>query len=287
MFLLDQQQHLEKEKRSVYVIEQDVTTQEVSDKMQETITLDDTLKEVDVLERRLKEVRGLEERLQQVKELEERIQEVIEKELGKEEVARLKREELLTQDKPTETIIRTTQIREGEVDEPEDEIKKVFLKGLLPEEEEIKLKQSIMEPTDKSVITDSLREQLGQREKEWRDDVEKELGLSDIVGTSVVEYKMVERKTKSVTIVDEREQVDSELVPGEKVETKMIWSKTEVMEEKGFRSLTPRLWKESLTQGEEKEAWFILFDHLPYEAVFKPPGTVYHCTTAAKLYFTF
>ncbi|XP_055084148.1 uncharacterized protein LOC117383366 isoform X4 [Periophthalmus magnuspinnatus] len=237
----------------------EMTTEEVVERRQEFITLVDTLKEVDVLERRLKEVRDLEERLQQVDELQERLQEVIEEELGKEEVARLKDEE--DRETQVKTSIRASKTTVGEVDELEDEIKRVFLKGLLSEEEEARLQQNLMESTDKSFVMESLREKLGQIENEWREDVEKELRLSDVGTTGVVTYQVERRMEKILTIVDEMTEIKG--IPKGGVETKSILSRTELLEERASRFIIP-------SQSEDKDVWFKLFDRLPYKAVYKP-----------------
>lgn len=259
----------------------------------------DTLKEVHVLEKRLREVRDLEERLQEVDEMAERLQEVIEEELGKEEVAKLREEEKLEQEEikqvegVTKTVVkkyvRIETKKEDEVDELEDEIKQVFLKDLLPEEEgETKVKQEIeKEVTELSVLDDSLRDKLRLIEKEWQDEVEQKFGFPDIIGgTSVVTYQKVEQRIKKkVTIIDDRGQqqedmenmqIQSGVISEERLEKENIWRKTEILEERTQREVTERFQAEDQSQVEDEDIWFLLFDPSPYKAVVKPPGTVCH-----------
>ena len=72
--------------------EQELTSEKVIERLQETVTLVDKLIEANALERKLREVRDLEERLQEVDEIAEKLQEVIEQELGKEELEKLIKE---------------------------------------------------------------------------------------------------------------------------------------------------------------------------------------------------
>ncbi|XP_056142952.1 uncharacterized protein LOC130118528 [Lampris incognitus] len=158
------------------------TSEEVTEGLQEMITLVDKMKEAEVLEERLKEVRVLEERLQEVDELAERIQGVIEGELGKEEVEQLK-------DMKTVKVksVRQKDTVEEEVDELEEQIKKIFLKGLLPEEEQGMMEQeSETEVVEESLKDDGLKARLREIEKEWQEEVEERLksGSSDLEGIS-------------------------------------------------------------------------------------------------------
>lgn len=285
----------------MYVTEQELPTEEVIERLQETVTLVDKLKEVDVLERNLREVRDFEGRLQEVDEMAEKLQKVIEEELGKEEVAKLREEARdLEQERQiqaegiTKMVVKKSVRRilteEGEVDELEDEIKRVFLKGLLPEEEEVEVKQeSETVVTGESLFDDSSREKLQQVEKEWQKEVVERSGSLDVSGTtSVLTYQKVERRTKKrVTIVDERgqrqeEMEDTQVQAGEmsveRLETGKRLQKTEILEITELnlteRSVTERLQPERPSQVADEDLWFILFDRLPYKAVFKPPGTV-------------
>ncbi|XP_022617645.1 uncharacterized protein LOC111234028 isoform X1 [Seriola dumerili] len=278
--------------------EQELTTEEVIDRLQESVTLVDKLIEAEVLERRLREVRDLEERLQEMDEVAERLQEVIEDELGKEEVDKLREEEEreLEREKQMHMEGRTVRVgkkfvrmietkEEDEVDELEEQIKQVFLKGLLPEEEEVEVKQeSEKEVTAETLLDDSLREKLCQIEKEWQNEVEEKLGSPEIAGTtSIVTVQRVERRTKKrVTIVDERGQqlgdVDdmqeqADVISDERLEKQEIWRKTDVLVERTLREVTKELQAEGQSQVEDKDVWFIVFDRPPYKAVSKPPVT--------------
>ncbi|XP_070690933.1 uncharacterized protein [Pempheris klunzingeri] len=272
----------EKDEQGMYVAEQELTSEEVIERLQETVILVDKLREGDVLEKRLREVRDLEERLQEVDEMAARLQVVIEEELGKEEVDKLKEEEVDLEegerikaegiiDTVLKKSVRIMEAKEDEVDELEEEIKRVFLKGLLPEEEEA-------EGTDASPLDDSLRGKLHQIEREWQDMVEER--MSDVTSTtSVVAYQKVERRTKKkVTIVEERGQQQEEMedvqvrvgvMSEERLEKAGTWRKTEILE----RKVTERLQAEDPAQVADKDVWFILFDRPPYKAVFKPPVT--------------
>lgn len=289
------------------VAELKLTNEEVIERLQEKVILVEKLKEADVLEKRLREVRDLEERLQEVDEVAERLHEVIEEELGKEEVMKLREEEReLEQEEVkqvedlTETVVKKSVKRvetkmEDEVDELTEQIKQVFLKGLLPEEEEeedTKVKQeSVKEVTDESLLDDSLKDKLRQIEKEWRNEVEQKFGSPDVVSTtSVVAYQKVERRTKKrVTIVEdtgqqqedmENMQIQSGIISEERLEKEKIWRRTEILEE---REITERFQAEDQSQGQDKDIWFVLFDRPPYKAVVKPPGTVWHCANSFRI----
>ncbi|XP_071325079.1 uncharacterized protein [Trachinotus anak] len=273
--------------------EQELTSEEVINRLQESVTLVDKLIEAEVLERRLREVRDLEERLQEVDEMAERLQEVIEEELGKEEVDKLREEEEqeLEREKQMQVESRTEKVvkksvrmmgtkEEDEGDELEEQIKQVFLKGLLPEEEEVEVKQE----GEKEVTDESLLEKLLQIEKEWQNEVEERLGSPDVIGTTpVVAVQRVERRTKKrVTIVDERGQqlgdaddmqVPAGVISEERLEKQEIWRKTELLEERTETEVTERLQAEDQSQVEDKDVGFIISDRPPYKAVFKPPVT--------------
>ncbi|XP_056237233.1 titin-like isoform X5 [Seriola aureovittata] len=278
--------------------EQELTTEEVIDRLQESVTLVDKLIEAEVLERRLREVKYLEERLQEMDEVAERLQEVIEDELGKEEVDKLREEEEqeLEREKQMHMEGRTVRVgkksvrmietkEEDEVDELEEQIKQVFLKGLLPEEEEVEVKQeSEKEVTAETLLDDSLREKLRQIEKEWKNEVEEKLGSPDVAGTtSLITVQRAERRTmKRVTIVDERGQqlgdVDdmqeqAGVISDERLEKQELWRKTDLLVERTLREVTKELQAEGQSQVEDKDVWFIVFDRPPYKAVSKPPVT--------------
>ncbi|KAM9309479.1 uncharacterized protein KZ484_025542 isoform 3-T5 [Pholidichthys leucotaenia] len=238
-----------KEDQGMLVREHQLTTKEVTGGLQETVTLVDKLMAVDVLEERLREVRDLEERLQEMDEMAEHIQEVIEEELGKEEIDKL-REEVEQQEQArriTGFVVRKVEGKEGEVDELEEQIKEVFLKGLLPEEGEVTAKQ------------------------------QNRVSSLEIVGTSsVVAYQKVEgRMTKTVTAVEERNRQQEDV---KDVQLQFGVMSDETLEKEYIRlnsqsEVTDRLQAEDDLQVEDEDVWFILFDRPPYKAVFIPPVT--------------
>lgn len=288
----------------MHVAEQELTNEEIIERLQEKVILVDKLREVEILERKLREVRDLEERLQEVDEMAEKLQEVIEDELGKEEVDKL-REELRDleqegqiqvegiKETAVKKSVRRIEAKEDEVDELEEQIKHVFLKGLLPEEEEAKVSEK--ETTDETLLDESLREKLRQIEKEWQDEVEEKLksGSSDVAsGTSVMAYQKVEHRTKKrVTIVEERGQKREEMedvqvqagaMSEERLAKEGTWRMTEILEEVTERKVTEGLQAEEASQAADEDVWFIFFDRPPYKAVFQPPGTVYQCANSFR-----
>ncbi|XP_071372176.1 uncharacterized protein [Centroberyx affinis] len=285
-----QLQRQEMDEQGESAAEQEQTDAEVIERLQETVTLVDKLKEAEVLEKRLREVRVLEGRLQEVDELAERIQEAIEEELGKEEIVKISQEagdfsekEMKQIRNLVETVVERSvkevqaqAHKEDEVDELEEQIKQVFLKGLLPEEEEGKEEESKKEVIDESLKDDGLRERLRQIEKEWQEEVEEKSGSLDATSTTSVVVQRVERRSKKrVTIVEERwqqqedmeeEQVQPGLISEERLEKEEIWRKTELLEERIEREVI-----QGRQAGDHKDVWFIHFDRSPYKAVFKPP----------------
>lgn len=269
--------------------EQELTDEEVIERLQETETLIDKLKEIDILESKLREVRDLEERLQEMDEVAERIQEVIEEELGKEEVTRLREEELAEAitEAVLEKSVKIVEAEDDDVDELEDEIKRVFLKGLLPEEDTEVKGEGEKEVTDESRLDESSQEQMHQR-KEFQNEIEEESGSSDIDRTvSVGIYEVVAPRTKKrVTIVEGiwLKQEEMEGVQGgagvmseEGLATEATWHQTEQVEA-NEREVPVRLQPEDVSQ----DIWFILFDRPPYKAVFTP-GTVCCCSNRHHL----
>lgn len=286
--------------------EQEETKEEVIERLQEVMILVDALREVEVLEERLREVKVLEERLQEVDEVAERIQEAIEEELGKEEVVKIRQEEVEQIKDLVETVVEETRkemetSEDVEVDELEEQIKQVFLKGLLPEEaqeERVQQQESETVVIDEGLNDDEgLRERLHQIEREWQKEVEERFkSLSpDSTGTSsVVEIQKVEWRTKGrVTIVEESwehqgemkgEQVTG-LVTEERLPTEEIWSKIEVVEERTEREviLEEHRGEEMVEVNmqrsllDDKDVLFVFLDRSPYKAVFKPPGKVCPC----------
>lgn len=267
------------------VVEQEEANKEAIERLQESLMLVDMLRERDALEERLREVRDLEERLQEVDEMAERLQEVLEEELGKEEVDRLRKEvgdveqDVQTQAKTiTEMVLKNSvqiiETKEDEVDELEDEIKRVFLKGLLPEDEEVEVKQeSINEVTDSSLLDDDLREKLYQIETEWKNEVEDTSGFSDTVGTvSAVINQKVERRA----IIEEsglRLETDA-VLSEDRLGKDETWFQTEIMENIGEGEVTEIRQPADTLEVADTDVWFILSD-----AGFKPPGKAHHLET--------
>lgn len=283
--------------------EEQLSSEKIIERLQETVALVDKLREKDLLETRLEEVKDLEERLQEVDEMAEKLQEVIEEDLGKEEVDRLKEEakqeeemeqEVQTQAKfVTEMVVKKSVQRfereEDEVDELEEQIKKVFLKDLIPEEElkeeeevKVEVKQlSYIEEQDGSQLDAGLREKLRQIEKEWKEELEQKSGSSDMaVTTSVVAYEIEERRTKKrVTIVEEGGLMSEEVEDvqlKERVRKEGTWSQTETVEEITGRKVETSY---QLEDPSHLDVWFLLFDRPPYKAVVKPPGKLFQLKT--------
>ncbi|KAM6910447.1 uncharacterized protein FYW49_012378 [Xenentodon cancila] len=256
--------HLRMEKQGMPEAEQETTTVKVIERLQETVTLVDNLREVEVLESRIREVRDLEGRLQEVDEMAEKLQKVIEEELGKEEVDKLREEERdLEQEQrlrgKTEVVERkSVRMMETEGDDLDEQIKKVFLKGLLSEEEE---EQEGERMTQEGLIDERLREKLRQMEKEWQEEVEEKFDSPDVAGiTSVVAFQKVEHRTKKkVTIVGEKGPSGVTSETGE-LEEERTWT-----EASGTR--------QAEDQMQYEDDWFKLFYRPPHKAMIKPPVT--------------
>ncbi|KAM3614094.1 uncharacterized protein V6R79_010151 [Siganus canaliculatus] len=244
-----------------YITEQNLTREERIEQLQRNVMLIDMLMEAEDLERKLTEVSELEESLEEVDEMAKKLQEVVEGELGEEEVNRLKeevgylmkKEEIVVEDVRKKSTRKTEADDEDEVDELEEEIIRVFFKGLLPEEEE-----------------SEVREESEQQVTE-----EQSSNMAEMSASSVVYQKVVRRTQKTVTIVEERE---------EKLEqTQDVSVSVSVMSEgrlEEFRSygeatevITERLQSEPRTPLADNDVWFLLFDRPPYTAVTKPPVT--------------
>ncbi|XP_042079710.1 uncharacterized protein LOC102295024 isoform X6 [Haplochromis burtoni] len=334
----------EEEEQVISVKEQQMITEEMIGRMRETVMLVDAFTEKEILEGRLRDVRDLEERLQEIDEIAGRIQHAVEEELGEEEVEKLKQEERDMEQKQliqakgvTEMVVRKSVRRrvikegeEGEVDELEEQIKEVFLKDLLPEEEDIVVKRESEKQVGKKVVEalregesnleqrqsiqsrgikdmvvrksvrridisegevddleeqikrvkwegeedtdDSFREKLREMEQEWQD--------ADVAGSAAVAgYKKVQHRTeKIVTIVQERGQQQegmedvqgqSSVASEEMLERQELWRKTEVVEERPQREVPER--SEGLSQARVDDVWFILLDQPPHKAGFKTP----------------
>ncbi|XP_056262038.1 uncharacterized protein LOC130188025 isoform X4 [Pseudoliparis swirei] len=296
--------------RAMHVAEQKLTSEETIERLQEAL-ISDQLREMEVLNRRLREVRDLEGCLQRKAEMAARLQEVIEEELGKEEMDKLREGEGdFEQEKQkqiegiTETVSwKSLGTKEHKVDELEEQIKQVFLKGLSPEEEVEEEEGAEMEQeseeevTNESLSEESFRGKLHQVEKEWQDEVEEKSGSSDVSSsTSVVAYRKVERRSKRrVTIVDERgwtqdERKDVQVQHGAtlegRVEKEGTRFKMEILETITEGEVSERFQAEDQSQVADKDLWFVLFDRPPHKAVFKPPVTVERAQLDEGDYFT-
>lgn len=256
------------EDKNIFVAEKRETTEEVIEKLQETVALVDMLRERDDLERSLREVRDLEERLQEVDERAERLQEVLEVELGKEVVDQLievedKESELRQAVVITEIVKKRAvkQLEEEEVDELEDEIKRVFLKDLLPEDEDVGAHQeSRDEVTENSLFNDDLRKMTYQIEAEGNSEVADMTASLDLerMAPAIVYQKVKQMAKKTVTIVETPEV----MFEGD---GKM----QEWLEERG--AFTERLQPVDSSKA-DTDVWFNFFDSSLYKAVFKAPG---------------
>lgn len=255
--------------QDLYMEEESLSNKEIIERLQETVALVDMLKERDLLERRLKEVRDLEERLQDVDEMAEKLQEVIEEELGKDEVEQLRREikqedEIRMQAEAFVDMIVKESARkfeskeEEEVDELEEQIKEVFLKGLIPEEEEekeveVKRVRFVVEE-DGMQLHEGSKEKLRQMEEEWKKEMEEKSG-STAVTTYAVAYSLEESTTRERVTVGEEE--------GE-------WRQEEEEEEGKQEESWYQL--EESSRLEDTDVWFKVFDQPSLTAVAGPPG---------------
>ncbi|XP_035768188.1 uncharacterized protein LOC102777766 isoform X4 [Neolamprologus brichardi] len=217
----------EEEEQVISVKEQQMITEEMIGRMRETVMLVDAFTEKEILEGRLRDVRDLEERLQEIDEIAGRIQHAVEEELGEEEVEKLKQEERDMEQKQliqakgvTEMVVRKSVRRrvikegeEGEVDELEEQIKEVFLKDLLPEEEDIVVKRESEKQVGKKVV-ETLRE--GESNLEQRQSIQSR-GVTDMVvrksvrriDTSEGEVDDLEEQIKQVKWEGEEDTDDS------------------------------------------------------------------------------
>lgn len=260
---------VEEEDQNICVAEKQETTEEVIEKLQETVALVDVLRERDDLERSLREVKDLEERLQEVDERAERLQEVLEEELGREVVDQLKEVEERESDVRQAVVITemvkkraVKQLEEEEVDELEDEIKRVFLKGLLPEDEEAGAPQEGRdELTENSLFHDDLRKMTYQIETEGNSEVKDRTDSLDFDRRApAAVYQKVEQSTtkKTVTIAETPEMM-----------FEGVGQMQERLEERA--AFTERLQPVVSSQA-GRDVWFILLDCSSYNAVFKQTG---------------
>ncbi|XP_051922260.1 uncharacterized protein LOC127601230 isoform X5 [Hippocampus zosterae] len=258
---------------------QELTDEEVNERLEEMVMIVEKLEEMEELERKLKKVRVLEERLQEVEEMSGRIQEVIEEELGEQEVAKLEEEELQKESKAITRMVLKNSVRivrntnEGdEHDELEEQIKEVFLKGLLPEEDDAQ------KGKDEHVFDYSLREKLRQIEEEWKDEVEEKLIFPPVNTSSQVAYQTVVSTKKRVTFMDQSPQrLDAmedrllKIISEKTFQNGEIWLKTEILEERAEREVTEV--ESGSSPDNDKDTWSLLFDRLPYAPVIKPSVT--------------
>ncbi|XP_068507904.1 uncharacterized protein [Syngnathus scovelli] len=249
--------------------EEELTEEEVIERLEEMMIMVEKLEEMEDIERRLKKVKDLEERLQEVEIMSDKIQEVIEEELGEQEVALLKDEELQKESKAiTRTVMKNSvmtamNMNEGDVkDELEEQIKEVFLKDLLDDDDDAK--NSI----DGHMFEYSLREKVRQIGEEWKDLVEDK-------ASSQVAYQTEVRTKKTVSFED---QTPQRLDALENTILKIVSEKTG---ETGVKiEISVEIAEEEVTEDEngssrdkEKDIWSVLFDRPPYTPVIKPSVT--------------
>ncbi|XP_061632023.1 uncharacterized protein LOC133479298 isoform X4 [Phyllopteryx taeniolatus] len=270
-----------KDEETMCVKEKELTDEEVIERLEEMVMTVNKLEEMEDIERRLRKIRDLEERLQEVEEMSEKIQEVIEEELGEQEVAILKEEELQKESKAiTRTVLKNSvmivkRINGGdEKDELEEQIKEVFLKGLLPEDDEAK--------KDEHLFDYSLREKLRQIEDEWKDEVEEKLNFPPVSTSSQVSSKTVVRTKKKVAFMDQRPQrLDAmedallRIISEKTSQNAEIGLKTEMLEKRAERKVTEV--EDGFSLDKDKDTWSTLFDGPPYVPIIKPAVTSVKC----------
>ncbi|XP_032414114.1 titin homolog isoform X5 [Xiphophorus hellerii] len=233
------QSQIRLEELATSVVKQEETTEQVIERLQKSVILIDTLTEIEDLEGKLRKVRDLEERLQEAGEVSERIQRVIEEQLGQEEVERLRAEEGDLDHVVLQRFMKRMETDEDEVDELEEQIKDVFLKGLVPEEE-----------NELNKLDGSLRTKVQEIQKEWQEE-QRKFDSSDVSGaTSVVILQKVERRDgKRVMIVDESGESNG------------------MLEKQTQREVTERRHFGNPVQEENEDEWYLLFYRPP---VFSP-----------------
>lgn len=293
LFMVSVVASFQDEDKNIFVAEKQETTEELIEKLQETVALVDMLRERDELERSLREVRDLEEILQEVDERAERLQEVLEEELGKEVVDQLievedKESELRQAVVITEMVTKRAvkQLEEEEVDELEDDIKRVFLKDLLPEDEDVGAHQeSRDEVTESSLFNDDLRKVAYQIEAERTSEVEDRTASLDLerIAPAIVYQKVEQVTKKTVTIVEKPEVMfEGDGKVQQRLEERVAFTER-------LQPVDP------LKAG--TDVWFIFFDSSLYKAVFKPGKdimiyislflnanvAILHCETLLKL----
>ncbi|XP_057689640.1 uncharacterized protein LOC130914452 isoform X7 [Corythoichthys intestinalis] len=269
---LDGDQPQVEDEKILCVKEEELTEKEVIERLQEMVMMIDKLEEIEDLEKRLRKVKDLEDRLQDVEEMSDRIQEVIEEELGEHEVAKLKEEEIQKESKAiTQTVLRNSVMRvknmnEGDDrDELEEQIKEVFLKGLLPEEDDSE-KGKI-----EHLFDYSLREKLRQIEDEWKDEVEEKNSSSSFQ----VAYQRVVKTKKKVAFVDQKpERLDAmedallNIISEKNFQFAEVRLETKMLEERAKKKVTEV--KDGSSRDKDKDIWSMLLDRVPYTPFVKP-----------------
>ncbi|XP_054904191.1 uncharacterized protein LOC129371571 isoform X4 [Poeciliopsis prolifica] len=246
------QSQISLEEFATSVVKQEETTEQVIERLQKSVVLIDRLTEIEDLEWKLRKVRDFEERLQEAGEVSERIQMLIEEQLGQEEVERLRAEEGDLDHVVLQKFMKMIETDEDEVDELEEQIKDVFLKGLVPEEE-----------NELNQLDGSLRAKVREIRKEWQEEGQRKFDSSDVSGaTSVVIVQEVERRDgKRVTIVDERGESNR------------------MLEKQTQREITERLHFGNPVQEENEDEWYLLFYRPP---VYSPSDESTYLRSVAK-----
>ncbi|XP_061674859.1 uncharacterized protein LOC133500331 isoform X3 [Syngnathoides biaculeatus] len=272
-----------KDEETVCVKEQQLTDEEVVERLEEMAVMVDKLEEMQDIERRLRKIRNLEERLQEVEDMSERIQGVIEEELGEQEVAILREEELQKESKAiTRTVLKNSVMivnrmnGVNEKDELEEQIKEVFLKGLLPEEDDAE------KGKEENLFDYSLIEKICQIEDEWKDEVEEKLNFPATITASLVSSKTVVRTKKRVAFVDQRPQrLDAmeeslvRIISEKSSQNSEIGPKTEMLGKRAERKVAEL--EDGFSLDKARDMWSTLFDRPAYVAIIKPSVTPVKC----------
>ncbi|CAL8354297.1 unnamed protein product [Arctogadus glacialis] len=177
-----------------------VRDSEFIERWQEALGLVDELREMEDLENRLRGVRDLEDRLQEVDELAERIQEVIEEELGREEVEKMAQEEELQPERSQVEMELAETLEVGEVDELEDEIKRVFF-GESEDEERFK-SGSVDDDVHVVVSQRKVRKTVTVVQASWQEQAETE-SASVSVEPETQGWK-IERDIRTTSVFEEK-----------------------------------------------------------------------------------
>ncbi|XP_030214575.1 uncharacterized protein LOC115545484 isoform X13 [Gadus morhua] len=186
--------------RSEYVKGGVVRDSEFIERWQEALGLVDELSEMEDLEHRLRGVRDLEDRLQEVDELVERIQEVIEEELGREEVEKMAQEEEVQPERSQVEMELAETLEVGEVDELEDEIKRVFF-GEREVEERFK-SGSLDDDVHVVVSQRKVRKTVTVVQESWQEQAETE-SASESVEPETQGWT-IEREIRTTSVFEEK-----------------------------------------------------------------------------------